>query len=307
MKTLRQIREECNYIPKTAILNEAQVGKKHSATKAGFPNMPSMLLFKRVTYRIYPNNQMVALYYSRMIDKYLTIPFSKEGVMQVNEGVIHDSINEEWNEQKTTTEKVDCKEAFRQKLSHIREEKLDEFAALAAAGEALAGAAARGAAAAGLGSITRRGIGRTVERAVTKVGGKGGLKAYRSLKKGAADMASDAAKPSDSKEQPKSQAVEPSRTGDVKLPSIKSGSSWTAKEKQVQENKISDVRSMLNSGSLIHEMNINGKTITLNNTMAKRILEVYDSVNTKNKKIVEGMLNEDLESFKKLLNFSIRK
>jgi hypothetical protein len=40
--------------------------------------------------------------------------------------------------------------------------------------------------------------------------------------------------------------------------------------------------------------------------MAKRILEVYDSVNTKNKKIVEGMLNEDLESFKKLLNFSVR-
>jgi hypothetical protein len=40
--------------------------------------------------------------------------------------------------------------------------------------------------------------------------------------------------------------------------------------------------------------------------MAKRILEVYDSVNTKNKKIVESMLNEDLESFKKLLNFSIK-
>ena len=54
------------------------------------------------------------------------------------------------------------------------------------------------------------------------------------------------------------------------------------------------------------DLSINGRTVTLNTGMAKRILEVYDSVNTKNKKIVESMLNEDLESFKKLLNFSIK-
>lgn len=77
-------------------------------------------------------------------------------------------------------------------------------------------------------------------------------------------------------------------------------------KKQVAENKISDIRNMVESEDKLHEMTINGRTVTLNNSMAKRILEVYDSVNTKNKKIVEGMLNEDLESFKKLLNFSIR-
>ena len=55
------------------------------------------------------------------------------------------------------------------------------------------------------------------------------------------------------------------------------------------------------------DLPINGREIKLNTSMAKRILEVYDSVNVKNKKIVEGMLNEDLESFKRLLNFSIRK
>ena len=63
---------------------------------------------------------------------------------------------------------------------------------------------------------------------------------------------------------------------------------------------------MIAEGNSIHEMNINGKSIHINTSMAKRILEVYDSVNTKNKKIVESMLNEDLESFKKLLNFSIK-
>jgi hypothetical protein len=75
---------------------------------------------------------------------------------------------------------------------------------------------------------------------------------------------------------------------------------------KVQENKIIDIRKMIKENVDNMNLHINGRQITLNTTMAKRILEVYDSVNTKNKKIVEGMLNEDLESFKKLLNFSIR-
>jgi hypothetical protein len=63
---------------------------------------------------------------------------------------------------------------------------------------------------------------------------------------------------------------------------------------------------MIDEGVNLYDININGKSITLNSSMAKRIVEVYDSVNVKNKKIVENMLNEDLESFKKLLNFSIK-
>jgi len=75
---------------------------------------------------------------------------------------------------------------------------------------------------------------------------------------------------------------------------------------KVQENKISDIRNMIDEGVSIMELPINGRTIKLNSSMAKRIVEVYDSVNTKNKKVVESMLNEDLDSFKKLLNFSIK-
>jgi len=107
-------------------------------------------------------------------------------------------------------------------------------------------------------------------------------------------------------------------------PGARSSSSWkkapaqrqidVAREKTVlakqagaiKENKISDIRAMINEGIETMNLPINGRQITLNISMAKRILEVYDSVNTKNKKIVEGMLNEDLESFKKLLNFSIK-
>ena len=107
-------------------------------------------------------------------------------------------------------------------------------------------------------------------------------------------------------------------------PGVRTSSSWekrpkedpilrsrekTAEIKQLQsvkENKMSDLRDMINEGYDSMSISINGRQVTLNTSMAKRILEVYDSVNTKNKKIVESMLNEDLESFKKLLNFSIK-
>ena len=82
-------------------------------------------------------------------------------------------------------------------------------------------------------------------------------------------------------------------------------SSLSAK-KSMNENKILDIRRMIDEDIESKDLHINGRTVTLNSGMAKRILEVYDSVNTKNKKIVEGMLNEDLESFKRLLNFSIK-
>ena len=74
----------------------------------------------------------------------------------------------------------------------------------------------------------------------------------------------------------------------------------------IKENNIPEIRNMINEGIEYMDLSINGRSITLNTSMAKRIVEVYDSVNTKNKKIVEGMLNDDLESFKRLLNFSIR-
>jgi hypothetical protein len=73
-----------------------------------------------------------------------------------------------------------------------------------------------------------------------------------------------------------------------------------------KENKISEIQNMINEGVDNMNLSINGRTVTLNNSMAKKIIRVYESVNNKNKKIVENMLNEDLDSFKKLLNFSIK-
>ena len=75
---------------------------------------------------------------------------------------------------------------------------------------------------------------------------------------------------------------------------------------QMKENKMSDIRKMVRENVEYKDLYINGRSVTLNKNMAKRILEVYDSVNSKNKKLVENMLNEDMESFKKLLNFTIK-
>ena len=284
MKTLRQIREEYNdkfldhvdspdeFMFESTIESPKTKGGSLQLSK-GIPSskqMPVMLLFRRISYRIFPDKQVVALYYSHMIDKYMTIPFGPGGNINLSEAVI------------------------------LEKEQLDEFLpALATAGAA----ALRGAVVKGAKNLAKRAVTSLAKKAISSV-----------------------ADDSDTKNTDAASSAPSSYVGFHRPQgSIKTGSSWKVagrsagavaqsklrqadlkQARQVQENKISDIRTMLNSGAVLHEMNINGKTVTLNNTMAKRILEVYDSVNTKNKKIVEGMLNEDLESFKKLLTFSIR-
>lgn len=337
MKTLKQIREDYNakffdgdmpdeLMFESSIESPRTKGGSLMPTKSipSAKEMPVMLLFRRVSYRIYPNKQVVALYYSSMIDKYLSIPFGPGGNVNLSEAVILD------------------------------EEQLDEILPF------LAGAAEIGAGLAG--SVAGTAIGGAVKKYGAKALSKGielGKKAISSTKGktpkprkapptpkqtpkkgggfwssaagGAAGSAlggsggdGDSSGGSDSKGGVTSFGDKTYSGFHRNIGGIKTGSSFSKSRaqsdaanvsklkqaelksaRQVHENKISDIRNMIDCGG-IHEMNINGKTVTLNTSMAKRILEVYDSVNTKNKKIVEGMLNEDLESFKKLLTFSIR-
>jgi hypothetical protein len=317
MKTLKQIREEYNanfmsqeeFSPEEIMLEDKSA--KSMLTVPSMKDMPSLLIFRRVSFRLYPNKQVVALYYSKLVDKYLSIPFGPTGNLNLSEAVVLD------------------------------EEQLDEFIqaalpALAAGAEMLAGAGARaaltGGARAALGAAGRaagvargvagravgaaRGLNRRMDRSVLGRLVKRGIKNALSSKDD-----------NNNSQHPEPQA-EPTNKLIRNEPTGKSYSSWeTAKSgktidqvrqrellrkdaqassKNVAENKILDIRTMIKEGVDNMDLSINGRTITLNTSMAKRILEVYDSVNTKNKKIVEGMLNEDLESFKKLLNFSIR-
>jgi hypothetical protein len=268
MKTLKQIREEYNNkslsqldnLPEELMLEDSKV----SRSIPSFSQMPALLLFRRVTYKMYPNKQVVALYYSKLVDKYLSVPFGPTGNLNLSEAQIFNTM-----------------------------EELEE-----GLGDALTGAVTGGLAGFAKGGLT----------GALRGAAGGALKGLFPNK----DKENTGDKSSTNVDSKKSGG----RIRDVSGPktyssfSKKPDDSPISKERQRQaslrENKISDLRQMVKEGVDSKDISINGRTITLNTSMAKRILEVYDSVNTKNKKIVEGMLNEDLESFKKLLNFSVR-
>jgi hypothetical protein len=413
MKTLKQIKEDYDDItlsqmpeaPEDLVLEgrEAAVNKS-SKIIPSFSQMPAMLLFRRVAYRLYPNKQVVALYYSKTVDKYLSVPFGPDGNLNLSEssvynteeqmeleegakweatkgavkGALHGTIRggaiggaiapgpgtaigavvggvrgaykgakrgyekgknmeEDWQsvnrkdktdglsqkavdayrrenpgsklktavteknpkgkrasrrksfcsrmggmKKRLTSAKTardpdsrinkalrrwNCEEDFKLKLAQLREGRVDESPLDTLKAFFSAPADLEKAAGAG-GDIVTKSSKAPLE--------KKGVKTYSGFSKA------------------------PQKHDDI------AATRYKQKLMQVKENKISDIRDMISEGTDNMNLQINGRTVTLNTSMAKRILEVYDSVNTKNKKIVESMLNEDLESFKKLLNFSIK-
>jgi len=415
MKTLKQIKEDYDDItlsqmpeaPEDLVLEgrEATVNKS-SKIIPSFSQMPAMLLFRRVAYRLYPNKQVVALYYSKTVDKYLSVPFGPDGNLNLSEssvynteeqmeleegakweatkgavkGALHGTIRggaiggaiapgpgtaigavvggvrgaykgakrgyekgkaqemeEDWQsvnrkdktdglsqkavdayrrenpgsklktavteknpkgkrasrrksfcsrmggmKKRLTSAKTardpdsrinkalrrwNCEEDFKLKLAQLREGRVDESPLDTLKAFFSAPADLEKAAGAG-GDIVTKSSKAPLE--------KKGVKTYSGFSKA------------------------PQKHDDI------AATRYKQKLMQVKENKISDIRDMISEGTDNMNLQINGRTVTLNTSMAKRILEVYDSVNTKNKKIVESMLNEDLESFKKLLNFSIK-
>ena len=415
MKTLKQIKEEYDNItlsqmpeaPEDLVLEgrEATVNKS-SKIIPSFSQMPAMLLFRRVAYRLYPNKQVVALYYSKTVDKYLSVPFGPDGNLNLSEssvynteeqmeleegakweatkgavkGALHGTIRggaiggaiapgpgtaigavvggvrgaykgakrgyekgkaqemeEDWQsvnrkdktdglsqkavdayrrenpgsklktavteknpkgkrasrrksfcsrmggmKKRLTSAKTardpdsrinkalrrwNCEEDFKLKLAQLREGRVDESPLDTLKAFFSAPADLEKAAGAG-GDIVTKSSKAPLE--------KKGVKTYSGFSKA------------------------PQKHDDIATTRYKQ------KLMQVKENKISDIRDMISEGTDNMNLQINGRTVTLNTSMAKRILEVYDSVNATNKKLVEGMLNEDMESFKKLLNFSIK-
>jgi hypothetical protein len=431
MKTLKQLREEheSKYVPQTVSSEQIVLeSKSKSLMRPDTPSvsqMPSLLLFRRITYRLYPNKQVVALYYSKMVDKYLSIPFGPTGNLNLSESKIYDTLEEleegaKWEAIKGGTKgglqgaakgffkgaaigaepgaaigavvggvkgaykgakrglekdrEQNIKESFKDKLAQLREQKQedDDPYGVKTAISLVPGAAAyqkytegdyAGAAkSAGL-DLAMAGVGKAIA-AGTKFAKpfiKKGLSKFKKTPKSSEEVARDASSMAKSSApKPASTAANAAKnatklglagaagaaagaikdaltgkTGEVAAqsksastelkydrPRVKAASTWKKVDDPVtasrlktadlktlsttKENRISDIKNMISENIEYKDIEINGRLITLNTTMAKRILEVYDSVNTKNKKIVEGMLNEDLESFKKLLNFSIR-
>jgi hypothetical protein len=490
MKTIKQIREEYDnqVLVQTAPDELMLEGRESSVIKSspkGPPtpsNMPAMLMFRRIAYRQYPDKQFVALYYSKLVNKYLSIPFGPDGNLNLSEAVIHDGLEEgakweavkgglkgatlgavkgafvgaavapgpgtvigtlagaghgaykgakkaynkakennmeeDWSDAKyknpeggltkagvmryrrenpgsklqtaVTTKpsklkkgskaanrrksfcarmggmkkrltsaktardpdsrinkalrKWNCEESFKSRLDALREEKVkpwmdysDLGGAVKTATELTPGASAYqkakegdyvGAAKSGAIDLALGAGAKVLQKAYK---GYKALKAGKAVKPSVAAAAGAAAGAAATKaSSPSSSDSEPAITRyNPNYKSMKTGvkgvsSTKFAKDtaphlsstrqskhnadilKSVKENKISDIQNMINEGVDNMDLSINGRTVTLNNSMAKKIIRVYESVNTKNKKIVESMLNEDLDSFKKLLNFSIK-
>lgn len=493
MKTIKQIREEYDSIVLDQVQNapdELMLEGRESAIKASpkaIPSpseMPTMLMFRRIAYRTYPNKQTVALYYSKYVNKYLSIPFGPDGNLNLSEAVVHDTLeegviktiaktaggalkgaahgavrgaaigriasepgfalggvigagigaikgakkaydktkekdmNEDWQsvnrkdktdglsqaavnayrrenpgsklktavteknptgkraarrksfcsrmggmKKRLTSAKTardpdsrinkalrrwNCEESFRSKLATLREERQEQVNEFVGALR-LAAPAARAVApyvpkvldkvkdvASKVVKINPKEVARDASAILKSAKKPKAPKTPKAPKSGDAaskvDTATDIAsaiKDLASKTKsspPEASSGEPAmirRRGD--LIASKTGTkgkssrdfgprsdlSPTQQSRYTsallaKENKISDIQNMINEGVETMDLSINGRSITLNNSMAKKIIRVYESVNTKNKKIVESMLNEDLDSFKKLLNFSIK-
>lgn len=78
------------------------------------------------------------------------------------------------------------------------------------------------------------------------------------------------------------------------------------KRQKNESNNLNILKQMVEHNISSHVIHINETPITINNRVAKKVVNVYESLNRQNKKKVEKMLNEDAISFKKIINFSVR-
>jgi len=75
---------------------------------------------------------------------------------------------------------------------------------------------------------------------------------------------------------------------------------------RTESNVLNTIKSIVENDISEQTIRFNKNEITINNTVAKKLLNVYESVNKTNKKKMEQMLNESATSFNKVLTFAVR-
>jgi hypothetical protein len=73
-----------------------------------------------------------------------------------------------------------------------------------------------------------------------------------------------------------------------------------------ESNVLDTIKSIVENNISEQTVRFNENEISINNTVAKKLLNVYESVNKTNKKKMEQMLNESATSFNKVLTFAVR-
>lgn len=78
------------------------------------------------------------------------------------------------------------------------------------------------------------------------------------------------------------------------------------RQQDQQESVLLTIQSMVENNIAESTIIIGEQPITINNTVAKKIVSIHESMNKKNKKKMEEMLNESASSFNKVLTFAVR-
>ena len=82
-----------------------------------------------------------------------------------------------------------------------------------------------------------------------------------------------------------------------------------SKQRQIfgqNESTISTLKQIVENNISSHTIQIGEETISINKSIAKKIIKLHESLNRKNKNKLEKMLNEDITSLTKVINFAIK-
>lgn len=203
------------------------------------------------------------------------------------------------------------KASLLKKMDEKRQEKLDEVAPLVplALGAARVAAPVIGRALATGAKALWKGT-KAVGRTAGKVGGAA-VGAAAGLGGGSEDSSSSS---SGSSDEPKvlkpaefsmkaSTSKPESGSINTALKSRDTSLSRKVSQAALKESKIIKTLKNINEDT---ELEIAGNKITINNTIAEKIVSLYESLNGNNKKKMNTMLNESVESFKKVIEFAVR-
>jgi hypothetical protein len=75
---------------------------------------------------------------------------------------------------------------------------------------------------------------------------------------------------------------------------------------QAHEEVLPIIKQMVNENIMEKTIMFGKEEITINNTVAKKIMSVHESMNRQNRKTMENMLNESADSFNKVVTFATR-
>lgn len=106
--------------------------------------------------------------------------------------------------------------------------------------------------------------------------------------------------------EPPNRANLPSATDKRRQADADRANSQLAKSQANESNVLDTIKSIVENNISEQTIRFNKNEISINNTVAKKLLNVYESVNKTNKKKMEQMLNESATSFNKVLTFAVR-